>query len=86
MSGPVGPLGRLGARLRAGSLLAWLAVGLAFVVQRPVLRKHLREDDFVHLYEYANLGLGRALLGSVADKVIRGARGPVLAVRPHDPS
>lgn len=39
-------------------------------------------DDAVAMATHGRSGLGRALLGSVADKVIRGARGPVLALRP----
>jgi nucleotide-binding universal stress UspA family protein len=41
--------------------------------------------DLIVLATRGRGGLGRTLLGSVADKVIRGAAVPVLAIRPGDP-
>jgi nucleotide-binding universal stress UspA family protein len=42
------------------------------------------EADAVALATHGRGGLRRVLLGSVADKVVRGARTPVLVVRPGD--
>ncbi len=41
------------------------------------------DADMVVIATHGRSGVGRALLGSVADKVIRGATGPVLALRPE---
>ncbi len=43
------------------------------------------EGDLVVLSTHGRGGLARAVLGSVADKVIRGSVQPVLAIRPPDP-
>jgi nucleotide-binding universal stress UspA family protein len=43
------------------------------------------EGDLVVLSTHGRGGLARAVLGSVADKIIRGSVEPVLAIRPPDP-
>jgi nucleotide-binding universal stress UspA family protein len=44
-----------------------------------------READIVVIATHARRGVERLILGSVADKVIRGADLPVLVVRPRGP-
>ena len=42
------------------------------------------ETDLIAMATHGRSGVPRAVLGSVADKVVRGARRPVLAVRPQE--
>jgi nucleotide-binding universal stress UspA family protein len=42
-----------------------------------------REDDLIALASHARHGVARILLGSVADKLVRGATSPVLVARPE---
>jgi nucleotide-binding universal stress UspA family protein len=42
-----------------------------------------REDDMIALASHARHGVARILLGSVADKLVRGATSPVLVARPE---
>ena len=43
-------------------------------------------SDLIVIATHARLGVNRAVLGSVADQVVRGATGPVLVVPPQDGS
>ena len=49
----------------------------------PAILEESREFDLVTLATHARHGVARMLLGSVADKVVRGAIGPVLVARPE---
>lgn len=44
-----------------------------------------RDADVIAIATHGRSGVGRLLLGSVADKVVRGADRPVLVVRPREP-
>lgn len=66
------------------------AIGLTVHVDTPVgpvastLIDDLRSDDLVVMTTQGRGGLERWLLGSVADKLVRAAKGPVLLVRATD--
>lgn len=48
-----------------------------------VAQAHARNADLIVMGSHGRTGLGRLVLGSVADKVLRHARPPVLIVPPH---
>src|SRR5262249_61831748 len=75
-------LATVAARLRERSLRVRTRV---IVDQQPaaaVLREAAPPVDLVALETHARRGLSRLILGSVADKVIRGTALPVLVQRP----
>ena len=62
-----------------------LAVSCRVVVDdrvAPAILEEARESDLIALATHARHGVARMLLGSVTDKTIRGATGPVLVVPP----
>ena len=68
-------------RLRGVSVSARISTGTSTAA---VLLEELEksEYDLIAMTTHGKRGLGRLLLGSVADKVIRGASKPVLVMRP----
>jgi nucleotide-binding universal stress UspA family protein len=52
----------------------------------PAILEEAKESDLTVLATHARHGVARALLGSVADKLVRGATGPVLVVHPESPN
>jgi nucleotide-binding universal stress UspA family protein len=78
-------LGAVAARLRQQGWPAQTEVRLQPHVPRAVLETaEARGCDLIALATHGRGGLGRALRGSVADKVIRGGVLPVLVYRPGD--
>ena len=53
------------------------------VVADTILEQAEQEADIVALATHGKEGVARLLLGSVADKVIRGSRSAVLVARPR---
>ncbi|MBW3533749.1 MAG: universal stress protein [Gemmatimonadetes bacterium] len=74
-------LGEVAERMRARGL----EVDATVVTDQHAAHAILEHagDDPVAMATHGRSGMERALLGSVADKVIRGAGGPVLALRPR---
>jgi nucleotide-binding universal stress UspA family protein len=50
----------------------------------PAILRHARNADLVALATHGYRGLSRLFLGSVADKIVRGAQVPVMAWRPKE--
>ncbi len=70
-------------RLRAAGLAVNTKVVVGLGVAATVLEQlELGKIDFVAMTTHGNSGFRRLLLGSVADKIVRGAGKPVLVVRP----
>lgn len=75
------------ARLRESGVEADSHVDVVDAVGRGILEKAEELDvDWIALASHGHGGLTRAFLGSVADKVVRGASRPVLVVRAREPS
>jgi nucleotide-binding universal stress UspA family protein len=75
-------LERIGDRLRKDGL----AVNCRILVDDRTAQAILeagRESDLIVMATHARHGVARMLLGSVADKLVRGATGPVLLARPE---
>lgn len=73
----------LAGRLRARGLVVETRVVVALGVGASILEVLEQEADMVAMSTHGQGGLRRALIGSVTDKVIRGAQKPVLAWRPR---
>jgi hypothetical protein len=54
--------------------------------RREAVLRYAAENavDLVAMASHARHGIPRAVIGSVADKVIRGSKSPVLVIRPED--
>ena len=70
-----------GLRERGCQVIRRVAVG--GVVADTILEQAEQEADIVALATHGKEGVARLLLGSVADKVIRGSRSAVLVARPR---
>jgi nucleotide-binding universal stress UspA family protein len=80
-------LSRLAAELLSGGRSVRVAVLEAEHPARAILTAAERHGtDLIALATHGRSGLARSLLGSVADKVIRGSTLPVLALRPSPDS
>lgn len=76
----------IAAALRATGLVVHVRVAVALGVGATILELADREQaDLIAMSTHGQGGVRRALLGSVTDKVIRGASQPVLAWRPPSP-
>ncbi len=75
-------LDQIAGRLRAQSLTVHTAVVLA--PPAVAILEHARQHavDLIAMATHGRTGVSRMLLGSVADKVVRGATAPVLLHRP----
>jgi nucleotide-binding universal stress UspA family protein len=70
-------------RVRAAGFTVEVLVTLAHDAARAILREaEAREVDLVAIATNARRGVPRLVLGSVTDKVVRGATRPTLVVRP----
>jgi nucleotide-binding universal stress UspA family protein len=69
-------------RLRKERLCVNCSVAMADRIV-PVILDESKRHDLTALATHARHGVARMLLGSVADKVVRGATGPVLIVHPE---
>lgn len=76
-----------GVRARYGDLSVPLSAEV-LVSPRPAagVLEHVQEagDDLIAMASHARHGLARAVIGSIADKVVRGSHTPVLIVHPVD--
>jgi nucleotide-binding universal stress UspA family protein len=73
------------ARLRARSLAVRTRVAVEEQPAVAILDEAQKDDaDLIALATHGRRGLSRLFLGSVADKVVRGGRLPVLLVRPKE--
>jgi nucleotide-binding universal stress UspA family protein len=69
--------------VRAAGFTVEVLVTLAHDAARAILREaEAREVDLVAIATNARRGVPRLVLGSVTDKVVRGATRPTLVVRP----
>jgi nucleotide-binding universal stress UspA family protein len=76
-------LGMIAGRLREEGIAVQTRVVVAPHAAPAILEEAQRQRcDFIALATHGRSGLRRMLLGSVADKVIRGASIPVLVYRP----
>ncbi len=74
------------ARLRTRSLRVQTRVAVDVQPAAAILEESLEPaDGLIALATHGRGGLTRVLLGSVADKVVRGATTPVLVCRPRSP-
>jgi nucleotide-binding universal stress UspA family protein len=69
-------------RLRKERLCVTCSVAMADRIA-PIILDESKRFDLTALATHARHGVARMLLGSVADKVVRGATGPVLIVHPE---
>ncbi len=77
-------LGRVAERLRSQGLTVQAHAVFGQQAAVAILREaKVRESDLIALESHGRGGVDRLLLGSVADKVVRGASTPVLVQRPH---
>jgi nucleotide-binding universal stress UspA family protein len=76
-------LDRVATRLRAEGLRVRTALMLGLPAQVILEYTHTHTVDVVALATHGHSGVRRLLLGSVADKVLRGAEVPVLLKRPR---
>src|SRR4051794_14479544 len=74
-------LDRIADRLRDAGWHVQTRVVVHELPGRAILDE-ARPDDLIALHTHARAGAARLLLGSVADKVLRGAAGPVLTRHP----
>ncbi|HEU4630483.1 MAG TPA: universal stress protein [Gemmatimonadaceae bacterium] len=80
-------LDRWAARLREGGHAVTTAVAVDHDPARAILREAAaRHADLIALSTNARGGLARLRLGSVADKLVRGAHCPTLVARPRGPA
>jgi nucleotide-binding universal stress UspA family protein len=79
-------LDRVAAGMRAEALRVQTDVLVGSAA--PAILKYAREHaiDLIALATHGRSGMARLLLGSVADKIVRGAELPVLLFRPRVPS
>ena len=75
-------LEQLSEKLRSSGTESSKRVVIADRVAHAVLEH--AGNDLIVIATHARLGVNRAVLGSVADQVVRGATGPVLVVPPQD--
>jgi nucleotide-binding universal stress UspA family protein len=79
-------LARIKARLAAADAEARAQVCVADRVAAAILSEaNLLQADLIALATHGYGGMGRLLLGSIADKLLRGAEVPVLVYRPRAP-
>ena len=76
-------LGAVAAGLRERGCRVVTRVTVGGVVANTILEQAEREAGIVALATHGKEGVARLLLGSVADKVIRGSRSAVLVARPQ---
>lgn len=77
-------LGGVAERLRGEGVAAEAVIESHFVPARAILNSAEAMDvDLIAIATHGYTGLKRALLGSVADKVLRAARWPLLLARPE---
>jgi len=77
-------LDHVAAGLQAEGLNVRTKVVLGWPAQDILDYAHEHEVDAIALATHGRSGMARLLLGSVADKVVRGAMAPVLLYRPHE--
>jgi nucleotide-binding universal stress UspA family protein len=76
-------LERVAARLRAAGLRVATRVVVARHAAEAILEQaSAQKSDLIALATHGRGGLSRVVLGSVADRVLQGASGPVLVYRP----
>jgi nucleotide-binding universal stress UspA family protein len=76
-------LERVAVRLRSEALRVQTAVVLGLPAQTILDYSRTHAVDAIAMASHGRSGTARLLLGSVADKVVRGASVPVLLCRPH---
>jgi nucleotide-binding universal stress UspA family protein len=69
-------------RLRTQGVEVDIAVAKGEAVERIGARASETGADLIALATHGRTGLSRLVLGSVADKIVRGSKLPVLLVRP----
>jgi len=77
-------LERTAARFRTQGLTVTTQVAIAEQPGVAILESARPPVDLIALESHGRRGLSRLFLGSVADKVVRGAGVPVLVARPHN--
>ncbi|HEU5098409.1 MAG TPA: universal stress protein [Roseiflexaceae bacterium] len=77
-------LDHLAAPLRAEGMNVRAEIAIGWPAQQILQYAHDHNIDAIALATHGHGGLARLLMGSVSDKVVRGATGPVLLYRPHE--
>lgn len=72
--------------LRAGNLICEVIVLTGQPAASIVELASHQSDGMIVMTSHGRSGLGRAFLGSVTDRVVQGSRGPVLVIRPPQPT
>ena len=75
-------LARTAARLREGGLTVTAELRTGFVADTILAYAESIGADLIAMSTHGRSGLARWLIGSVAERVVQGARVPVLVIRP----